>query len=649
MAYDYPAAKLSVYLSDDGGSELTFYALLEASRFSEHWIPFCKKFEAEPRSPAAYFSTICEPPKTTEAEIQEWENVKKMYEDMEERIEAACRVGRITETVRQSHEGFAEWAVGVTQRNHRPILQLDRCDSHSLRLDYWLPNANRVYLLPCQIFIDGRRDPNAVDIEGATLPTLVYLAREKRPEYHHNFKAGAVNALIRVSSAISNGAVILNLDCDMYSNNSETVRHALCFLMDEGKGHEIAFVQFPQCLSNVTKNDLYNASMASLSEVDFPGLDGNGGPLYVGTGCFHRRETLCGRSYNPTNKVELSKGAEIETETKANESLQDLEDRAKQLATCKYEENTQWGKEMGLKYGCPVEDVITGLAIQCRGWKSVYCNPARKAFLGAPPTTLEQVLVQQKRWSEGDLQIFLSKHCPLVRGRGKIPLALQMGYCIYCLWAPTSLPTLYYLIVPSLCLCNGISLFPTMNSPWFALFMLVIILPQAYSIVEALSIGMTLQAWWNERRMLLMKRTTSHLFALVDTILLLSGMSTSAFVITAKVADEDVAKRHKQEMMEFGSSSPMFTILAALAMLSLLSLLGGAIRLIITIMGSGGIGMFEPLMLQLAICGTLVLINLPVYEGLFFRKDDGRIPASVAIKSIVVAMSAILPLFIPMY
>ncbi|CAN6182656.1 unnamed protein product, partial [Urochloa humidicola] len=56
MAYNYPAEKLSVYLSDDGGSIFTFYALWEASRFAEHWLPFCKRCNIEPRSPAAYFS-----------------------------------------------------------------------------------------------------------------------------------------------------------------------------------------------------------------------------------------------------------------------------------------------------------------------------------------------------------------------------------------------------------------------------------------------------------------------------------------------------------------------------------------------------------------------------------------------------------------
>lgn len=43
--------------------------------------------------------------------------------------------------------------------------------------------------------IDGR-DKNAVDVDGGPLPTLVYVAREKRPQWPHNFKAGAVNALV---------------------------------------------------------------------------------------------------------------------------------------------------------------------------------------------------------------------------------------------------------------------------------------------------------------------------------------------------------------------------------------------------------------------------------------------------------------------
>ncbi|MBA0844064.1 hypothetical protein Goarm_001191, partial [Gossypium armourianum] len=61
MAYDYPPHKLSVYLSDDGCSDLTFYALLEASGFAQLWLPFCRKLKVEPTSPEAYFQTTPEP------------------------------------------------------------------------------------------------------------------------------------------------------------------------------------------------------------------------------------------------------------------------------------------------------------------------------------------------------------------------------------------------------------------------------------------------------------------------------------------------------------------------------------------------------------------------------------------------------------
>ena len=115
---------------------------------------------------------------------------------------------------------------------------------------------------------------------------------------------------------------------------------------------------------------------------------------------------------------------------------------------------------MGLKYGCAVEDIITGLSIQCRGWKSIYCRPERNGFLGVVPTTLLQSLVQHKRWSEGQFQIFLSRHCPFVYGHKKIPLNLQFSYSPYSLWASTCLATLYYVTVPPLCLLGRVSLFP---------------------------------------------------------------------------------------------------------------------------------------------------------------------------------------------
>ncbi|KAH7843711.1 hypothetical protein Vadar_019856 [Vaccinium darrowii] len=72
----------------------------------------------------------------------------------------------------------------------------------------------------------------------------------------------------RVSSEVSNRQVILNVDCDMYSMNSCSVRDELCFFMDEENGHEIAYMQFPQNYENLTKNEVYSSSLKVLGEFE---------------------------------------------------------------------------------------------------------------------------------------------------------------------------------------------------------------------------------------------------------------------------------------------------------------------------------------------------------------------------------------------
>ncbi|KAL5802192.1 hypothetical protein ACOSQ4_030497 [Xanthoceras sorbifolium] len=605
LAYDYPTQKLSVYLSDDAGSEITFYALLEASHFAKEWIPYCKKFRVEPRSPEAYFLSISDP--NDVKETKEFVAIKKLYEDMENQIGRAAKLGRLSGEQRSKHKGFSQWDSYSSIRDHDTILQ---------------------------ILVDGR-DPNARDIEGCSLPTLVYLAREKRPQHPHNFKAGAMNALIRVSEKISSGQIIHNVDCDMYSNDSQSVRDALCFFMDEEKGQEVAFVQFSEGFKNVTKNEIYGSSFRVGMEVEFHGLDGNGGPPYIGTGCFHRRDTLCGRKFDKESPNRWY----MKNDPKTEVSLHELEAKSKVLASCTYEENTQWGKERGLKYGCPVEDVITGLSIQCKGWKSVYFNPETKAFIGVAPITLPQTLVQHKRWAEGNFLILLSKYSPAWYALGKISFGLQLGYCHYSFWAPSCFATLYFSIVPSLYLLKGTPLFPQSSSLWFVPFAYVISAKYSYSLAEFLWSGGTILGWWNEQRIWLYKRTSSYLFGFIDAILKSAGFSDQAFMITAKVADEDVSERYLEEILEFGASSPMFTIITTLAGLNFFCLLGVVVKKL-AMDAAGVLRFFDTMALQILLCAVMILINWPLCQGLFFRQDSGKMPSSLTLQSIAFALLA---------
>ena len=82
-----------------------------------------------------------------------------------------------------------------------------------------------------------------------------------------NFEDCISNVQIRVSSEISNAPFILNLDCDMYANDVDTIQEALCFFMDEKRGHDISFVQFPQNFDNITKNDIYACSLTVINNV----------------------------------------------------------------------------------------------------------------------------------------------------------------------------------------------------------------------------------------------------------------------------------------------------------------------------------------------------------------------------------------------
>ncbi|CAN6182660.1 unnamed protein product [Urochloa humidicola] len=609
MAYNYPPEKLNVYLSDDGGSILTFYALWETSSFAKHWLPFCRKYNIEPRSPAAYFAESYKP--NDPRGLEEWSFVKGLYEEMTERIESAVRSANVPEEIRANHKGFSEWNTETTSKDHQPIVQ---------------------------VLIDGK-DRHAVDDKGNVLPTLVYLAREKRPQYHHNFKAGAMNALIRVSSVISNSPIILNVDCDMYSNNSDAIRDAMCFFLDQEMGHKIAFVQHPQNYNNLTKNNIYGNSFTVLNQVELRGFDGAGGPLYIGTGCFHRRQVLCGRRFTSDYKEDWDRGIKEKRELS---SVNQTKEKAKSLATCIYEHNTQWGNEIGVKYGFPAEDTITGLTIHCRGWKSVCNNPPREAFTGVGPTTLAQTILQHKRWSEGSFSIFLSKYCPFIFGNGNISLQQQMAYSVYGLWAPNSLPTLYYVIIPSMGLLKGIPLFPKVMSPWIIPYIYVSVVKNIYSAYETLLYGDTLRGWWNGQRMWMIRRITSYLYGVIDTVRNMLGLSKMGFVVSPKVSDEDESKRYEQEIMEFRTSSPDYVIIATVALLNLVCLVGGLCRIIT----SGGNMVLNGLFLQVVLSGLLVIINIPIYEAMFLRKDRGRIPFSVTLTSIGFVMLALsVPLF----
>ncbi|XP_027357642.1 cellulose synthase A catalytic subunit 2 [UDP-forming]-like isoform X3 [Abrus precatorius] len=273
LAVDYPVDKVACYVSDDGAAMLTFEALSETSEFARKWVPFCKKFSIEPRAPEWYFAQKVDylKDKVDAAFIRERRAIKREYEEFKVRINALVAMAQ-----KVPEDGW-------TMQDGTP----------------WPGNNVRDHPGMIQVFLgqNGVRD-----IEGNELPRLVYVSREKRPGYEHHKKAGAMNALVRVSAIITNAPYLLNVDCDHYINNSKALREAMCFMMDPTSGKKICYVQFPQRFDGIDRHDRYSNRNVVFFDINMKGLDGIQGPIYVGTGCVFRRQALYGYDAPTTKK-----------------------------------------------------------------------------------------------------------------------------------------------------------------------------------------------------------------------------------------------------------------------------------------------------------------------------------------------------------
>ncbi|URE34433.1 cellulose synthase [Musa troglodytarum] len=278
LSVDYPVDKVSCYVSDDGSAMLTFESLAETAEFARKWVPFCKKYTIEPRAPEFYFSQKIDylKDKIQPSFVKERRAMKRDYEEYKVRINALVAKAQKTPEEGWIMQDGTPWP-GNNPRDHPGMIQ---------------------------VFLGHS---GAHDIEGNELPRLVYVSREKRPGYQHHKKAGAMNALVRVSAILTNAPYILNLDCDHYVNNSKAVREAMCFMMDPQVCRDVCYIQFPQRFDGIDRSDRYANRNIVFFDVNMKGLDGIQGPVYVGTGCVFNRQALYG--YGPSSLPVLPKSS----------------------------------------------------------------------------------------------------------------------------------------------------------------------------------------------------------------------------------------------------------------------------------------------------------------------------------------------------
>ncbi|XP_004511422.1 cellulose synthase-like protein D3 [Cicer arietinum] len=328
LAADYPVEKLSCYVSDDGGALLTFEAMAEAASFANVWVPFCRKHDIDLRNPESYFNLKQDPyrNKVRPDFVRDRRRVKREYDEFK------VRINSLPDSIRRRSDAFQSReetkAMTVQRQNnedessdiaklpkatwmadgtHWPGTWLNPTSDHS-RGDH----AGIIQVMlkpPSEEPLIGKAKDDATLIDSTDidirLPLLVYVSREKRPGYDHNKKAGAMNALVRASAVMSNGAFILNLDCDHYIYNTKAMREGMCFMMDRG-GDRICYVQFPQRFEGIDPSDRYANHNTVFFDINMRALDGLQGPVYVGTGCLFRRIALYG--FDPPRSKEHHPG-----------------------------------------------------------------------------------------------------------------------------------------------------------------------------------------------------------------------------------------------------------------------------------------------------------------------------------------------------
>ncbi|KAH9623282.1 hypothetical protein KSS87_021066 [Heliosperma pusillum] len=576
LAVDYPVDKVSCYVSDDGAAMLTFESLAETAEFARKWVPFCKKYEIEPRAPEFYFSQKIDylKDKVQPSFVKERRSMKRDYEEFKVRVN-----GLVAKAQKTPEEGW-------TMADGTP----------------WPGNNTRDHPGMIQVFLGNT---GAHDMEGNELPRLVYVSREKRPGYPHHKKAGAENALVRVSAILTNAPYILNLDCDHYVNNSKAVREAMCFLMDPIVGRNVCFVQFPQRFDGIDKSDRYANRNIVFFDVNMKGLDGIQGPVYVGTGCVFNRQALYGYGPPssprvepntsssscccPSKKTKQKDISEIKREDldAAIFNLKELNDydeyersmlisqtsfektfglssvliestmmesggipdsanpsslinEAIHVISCGYEEKTAWGKEIGWIYGSVTEDILTGFKMHCRGWRSIYCVPLRPAFKGSAPLNLSDRLHQVLRWALGSIEIFMSRHCPLWYGfgGGRLKWLQRLAYINTIIYPFTSLPLIAYCTLPAICLLTGKFIIPVLSNLASMLFLGLFMSIITVSVLELRWSGVSIEDWWRNEQFWVIGGVSAHLFAVFQGFLKVMGGIDTNFTVTAKSAED---------------------------------------------------------------------------------------------------------------
>nr|TKR97283.1 cellulose synthase [Populus alba] len=414
-------------------------------------------------------------------------------------------------------------------------------------------------------------------------------------------------------------------------------------------------------------------------QINMKGLDGIQGPVYVGTGCVFKRQALYG--YDPPKDPKRPKmetcdccpcfGRRKKKNAKNGEVGEGMDNNDKELLmshmnfekkfgqsaifvtstlmeeggvppssspaallkeaihviSCGYEDKTEWGLELGWIYGSITEDILTGFKMHCRGWRSIYCMPKRAAFKGSAPINLSDRLNQVLRWALGSVEIFFSRHSPMLYGykEGKLKWLERFAYVNTTIYPFTSLALVAYCCLPAICLLTDKFIMPEISTFASLFFIALFLSIFSTGILELRWSGVSIEEWWRNEQFWVIGGVSAHLFAVVQGLLkVLAGIDTN-FTVTSKATDDD----------DFGElyAFKWTTLLIPPTTILIINLVGVVAGVSDAI--NNGYQSWGPLFGKLFFAFWVIVHLYPFLKGLMGRQN--RTPTIVVIWSVLLA------------
>ncbi|WOH05750.1 hypothetical protein DCAR_0625171 [Daucus carota subsp. sativus] len=273
--------------------------------------------------------------------------------------------------------------------------------------------------------------------------------------------------------------------------------------------------------------------------------------MYGGTNCFHRRKVIYGlspdhnittgelsdldlrRKFGKSSMMKVSAAEILSVSPSSKGALSSFVEDAHCVAGCDYEYGTCWGHR---------EDVLTGLEIHRKGWRSMHCTTDPASFLGCAPSTGPDTMIQTKRWATGLLEVLFSSKSPITATiNGNLQFRQCLAYMWVLSWGLWSIPELVYSLLPAYCIISGSHFLPETYEP-------AIVIPVAVFLIVFMK---------------------------------LIGLSESAFVLTAKNAttNSDEVVMNKDDGKFTFNESPIFLPGTTILLVNLTALLFGIVGL----------------------------------------------------------------------